>query len=172
MSDQLVSKGGGGDSDGGMSGGGGTAPGWLNDALDDVGQEFATLEEDFGEMGFGAAGDGSPEMDELNQESEGTPFEVSGQGETAMGMSILDIADGEGGGEEFLGGIVDKVKNAIKKRAQKIIKKITDLVRRLGAKAKKCLKKVTAAIKAFKAKKWGTAIKRAWEAYRCLRKLA
>ncbi|SLN61701.1 hypothetical protein [Pseudooctadecabacter jejudonensis] len=134
--------------------------------------DFVQFDEDFGTT-FMAPEAETAQTSLLDQAAEGTPF-AAPAAETGGTLSLLEMADGNYGdnGEEGLGSWVrDRVKpivNAIKNRAKKIIKKMVELARRLGKYAK-CVGKIVAAITAFKAKKYGTAIKAAYEAFKCIR---
>lgn len=133
--------------------------------------DLLQFDEDFGTH-LMAPETATPETDMLDQATEGTPFSVP-QAETGGTLSLLEMADGNFGTQEegFGSWIRDRVKpivNAIKKRAQKIIKKMVALARRLG-KYRGCVSKIVAAIKAFKAKQYGSAIAKAATAFMCIK---
>lgn len=145
---------------------------------DDEAEEVASIEADFIQFDadFGtnlmAPESETAEANMLDQAADGTPF-AAPKAETGGTLSLLEMADGNyGNGEEGFGSWVkDRFKpivNAIKNRAKKIIAKMVALARRLG-KYRTCIAKIIAAIKAFKAKKWGSAIKAAFTAFKCIR---
>jgi len=134
-------------------------------------QDFIQFDEDFG-TNLMAPDSVTNETSLLDQAAEGTPF-AAPTAETGGTLSLLDIADGNTGSqEEGLGDWVrDRFRpivNAVKNRAKKIIAKMVALARRLGKYAQ-CVGKIIAAITAFKAKKYGSAIKAALEAFKCIR---
>ena len=134
-------------------------------------REFVQFDEDFG-TSLMAPESATNENSMLDQATEGTPF-AAPAAETGGTLSLLDLADGDTGTQEegvgdWLRDRVRPVVNAIKNRASKIIKKMVELARRLGKYAK-CVGKIIAAITAFKAKKYGSAIKAAFEAFKCIR---
>ena len=145
--------------------------------LDEIEAEFAELESDFGDLGLEDDDDpASSEMQEFEATLSGTEF-ASENAEADMGdaLTILQIADGQlpsGGEEGFFGSVLDVVKNPIKKiikrKAKKIIKHLMSLVRRF-AKYRACLPAITLAIAAYKTGKYGTAVKRGYAAYKCIR---
>lgn len=149
------------------------------DSGDQEAEEVASIEADFIQFDadFGtnlmAPESAAASTNALDQAAEGTPF-AAPKAETGGTLGLLEMADGNFGdnGEEGFGSwIRDRVKpvvNAIKNRAKKIIAKMVALARRLGKYAA-CVGKIVAAIAAFKAKKWGTAIKAAFEAFKCIR---
>ena len=133
--------------------------------------DFIQFDEDFG-TSLMAPESVANETGLLDQAAEGTPF-AAPAAESGGTLSLLDLADGNTGTQEegFGDWIRDRVRpvvNAIANRAKKIIAKMVALARRLGKYAK-CVSKIIAAIKAFKAKKFGSAIKAAFEAFKCIR---
>lgn len=134
--------------------------------------DFVQFDEDFG-TNLMAPESETSQTSMLDEAAQGTPF-AAPAAETGGVLGLLEMADGDFGdnGEEGFGDwIKRRVKplvNAIKARAQKIINKMVALARRLGKYAK-CVGKIIAAIAAFKAKKFGTAIKAAFEAFKCIR---
>ncbi len=134
-------------------------------------QDFVQFDEDFGTT-LMAPESVANETSMLDQAAEGTPF-AAPAAETGGTLSLLELADGNTGTQEegigdWFRDRVRPVVNAIKNRARKIIKKMVALARRLGKYAK-CVGKIIAAITAFKAKKYGSAIKAAFEAFKCIR---
>lgn len=138
--------------------------------------EFAELTDELGvnlEEETSVAAD-SDEFAELNAAIAGTEFAVGGQ-ESSTPLSILDIADGDfgaGAQEGFLGDLFDKIKrpvvNLVKRRASRLISRLNRLVRQ-ASKYSSCVPMVVAAVAAFKAGKYGTAVKRAYAAFKCIR---
>lgn len=134
--------------------------------------DFIAFDEDFG-TNLTQPESETSQTSLLDQAAEGTPF-AAPAAETGSTLSLLEMADGNFGdnGEEGFGSwIRDRFKpvvNAIMNRAKKIIAKMVSLARRLGKYAK-CVTKIVAAIAAFKAKKYGSAIAKAFEAFKCIK---
>lgn len=138
--------------------------------------EFAEITDEFGvdleEETQEAHLDG---LSELDAALAGTEF-AAGPQESSTPLSILDIADGNVGGgdlqEGFLGDLWDKVKkpivNVVKRRASGLIKRLNGLVRK-SAKYRSCVPTVVDTVSAFKSGKYGTAVKRAYAAFKCIR---
>ena len=131
--------------------------------------EFEQLESDFGIELTGRLG-AAAEHDILDDAISGTVF-AAPSAETGGTLSLLDIADGNTGGQEGFFDIFNPVVNALKKRAQKIIAKIVKLVRK-AAKFAPCVPLVAKAVRSFAAKKYGTALKEALAAFSCIRSKA
>lgn len=132
--------------------------------------DFEQFDEDFG-TNLTAPETSTASMDMLDEATVGTPF-AAPQAESGGTLSLLDIADGNYGTQEegFGSWLSDRLKpvvNAIKKRAEKIIAKMIALAKRLGKYAP-CVSKIVAAIKAFKAKQYGSAISKAYVAFNCI----
>tara|TARA_R110002110_G_scaffold207914_2_gene420095 strand:- start:145 stop:660 length:516 start_codon:yes stop_codon:yes gene_type:complete len=139
-------------------------------AIASIAQDFKQFDEDFG-TNLTAPETASADTEMLDEATVGTPF-AAPSAESGGTLSLLDMADGNfGSQEESLGSwLRDRVKpvvNAIMNRAQKIIAKMVDLARRLG-KYSACVSKIVAAINAFKAKQYGSAISKAYTAFRCI----
>lgn len=131
--------------------------------------EFQQLETDFGIELTGRLG-AAAENDILDEAITGTVFDGP-SAETGGTLSLLDIADGNMGGQEGFLSVFNPIVNAIKKRAQKIIAKIVKLVRKL-AKYAPCIPLVAKAVRSFSAKKYGTALKEALAAFSCIQSKA
>ena len=134
-------------------------------------QDFKQFDEDFG-TDLTAPETSSADTEMLDEAAAGTPF-AAPQAETGGTLSLLDMADGNfGSQEESIGSwLRDRLKpvvNAIMNRAKKIIAKMVALARRLG-KYRACISKIVAAINAFKAKQYGSAITKAYTAFRCIK---
>ncbi len=148
----------------------------LTSDIESIESEFAELTEAFGDLGLDAPGqqESSGELAELDAAVAGTEFDlpVSSDGEA---NSILEIADDLSldSMEEGLGSIFRKigkgVRNIFKGKARKIIRKIVRLVRKYS-RLKACVPAVAVAVAAFKAGKYGTAIRSGWAALKCIRK--
>lgn len=141
--------------------------------LDEIEAEFSILESDFGDLGLEDGDDSvSSELQSFEAALAGTEFgSESAEADMGSSLTILQIADGEspGGGEEGWGfNPFSFVPNIIKRKAKKIIAKLTKLIRKY-AKYRACIPAVTQAVAAFQAKKYGTALKRGYAAYRCIR---
>lgn len=145
--------------------------------LDEIEAEFSVLESDFGDLGL-EDGDASvsSELKDFEAALAGTEFSSeSAESEMGSTLTILQIADGEtpdGGEEGWLGDAWKTIKrpvvNIVKRKAKKIIARLTKLIRKY-AKYRACIPAVTLAVAAFKAGKYGTALKQAYAAYRCIR---
>lgn len=139
-------------------------------AIASIAQDFKQFDEDFG-TNLTTPETATADTEMLDEATAGTPF-AAPKAESGGTLSLLDMADGNfGSQEESLGSwLRDKVKpvvNAIMNRAKKIIAKMVDLARRLG-KYSACVSKIVAAINAFKAKQFGSAISKAYTAFRCI----
>lgn len=75
-------------------------------------------------------------------------------------MSLGEMSDNEFD-EKFIG-------NFLRNKAKKLIARLVRLVKRYG-KCAKCAPKVVAAVKYYKLKKYVSAIRAAYDAYRCIR---
>jgi len=158
--------------------------------LMEIEADLKELEEDFGDIGLTGSDDeqeSSSEIESLNRMVEGTDFEFSVP-ESTSEITVLDIADADLSEEEMQEGIWDVVKSAagavtstisgipgagfirrqIKKRAGRLISKLIKLVKKYKRLAV-CVPKVTAAVAAFKAGRYGTALKLGFSAYRCIK---
>jgi len=153
--------------------------------LESIEMEISELEADLGDLGLdddvqSDSSESSSELSELESVLAGTEFE-SAATKPSGGLSILEIADGAIPEESFQEGILGSlgkigqmlnpirlVKSAVKGKARSIIRKITGLVRKY-AKLAPCAPKVTAAVVAFKAGQYGTALKAGWSAYKCIK---
>ncbi|WP_373028517.1 hypothetical protein [Sulfitobacter sp.] len=140
-----------------------------NAEIAEIMAEFEQLESDFGIELTGRLG-AAAEHDILDDAISGTVF-AAPSAETGGTLSLLDIADGNTGGQEGFFDIFNPVVNALKKRAQKIIAKIVKLVRK-AAKFAPCVPLVAKAVRSFAAKKYGTALKEALAAFSCIRSKA
>jgi hypothetical protein len=128
--------------------------------------EFKKVEEDFG-VNLMSRLSSRAEHDALDQAIKGTVFSSAGAESGGM-LSLLDIADGKGfNGQEGVLDVLNPVVNAIKLRAQKIIAMIVKLVRK-GAKYAPCIPQVTAAVAAFSAQQYGSALTAAMSAFACI----
>jgi hypothetical protein len=141
----------------------------VNAEIAEIMAEFEQLEADFGVELTGRLG-AAAENDILDDALAGTVFAAPSP-ESGGTLSLLDIADGNTGGQEGIFDIFKPVVNAIKKRAQKIIAKIVKLVRKL-AKYAPCIPLVAKAVRSFSAKKYGTALKEALAAFSCIQSKA
>lgn len=135
--------------------------------IDEIAQEFAQFEKDFDINVMDEAG-ATQESNKMTDAISGSVFEAPNQ-ESDGAIGLLALADGEGGdGQE--GWFRDRFKpivRAIAARAKSIIQKMINLAHRLG-KYRGCISKIVAAINAFKAKKFGTAIRYSVSAFRCI----
>jgi hypothetical protein len=141
----------------------------VNAEIAEIMAEFEQLEADFGIELTGRLG-AAAENDILDEALAGTVF-AAPSAETGGTLSLLDIADGNTGGQEGFFDVFKPVVNAIKNRAQKIIAKIVKLVRKL-AKYAPCIPLVAKAVRSFAAKKYGTALKDALAAFACIQSKA
>ncbi|OEU66499.1 MAG: hypothetical protein BA863_06130 [Desulfovibrio sp. S3730MH75] len=140
--------------------------------LDQIGEDFADLEDVFGKQAFGFAGveSASEPLAALDAELENSGL-IGDTPQLAMAsqMNIMALADGEIDAQSLdLQGWFPNPINWIKKKAAKIIRKIVVLVKKY-AKYAKCIPAVTKAVALFKAKKYGSALKQAYSAYTCIK---
>ncbi|MFV0303204.1 MAG: hypothetical protein ACK5IP_20430 [Paracoccus sp. (in: a-proteobacteria)] len=142
----------------------GNGGGPVSAELADLDREFADLIADFD---LDDGGD-TPEMGALDAAIAGTEFASAGAERGSV--SLLDIADGvmPESMSESQAEIFGKIGGIFKRRASRLIKKLIGIVRS-AAKYKSCVPLVTAAVVAFKAGKWGTALRQALSAYRCIK---
>jgi len=140
--------------------------------------EIRELQEDFGDLGLDDDDDTEQisvnELDKLNAAIEGTVFEVSAA-ESSGELTILQIADGLFPDQSMQEGWFPSLPNPfilarklIKGKASKIINKIVRLVKKYR-KLALCVPTVTLAVAAFKAGKYGTALKSGISAYTCIK---
>lgn len=144
------------------------------DALDSLGMGtgdaefdalFEEIAEEFGESPE-ALGD---EYDELNAAIAGTDLDVPAP-ETADMSRLYEIADGtltESGTETP--ELFDFIKRRFRKRAEQAARALIRKVKS-AARYAKCIPAVLKVVAAVKAGKWGTAIREALAAWRCIRK--
>ncbi len=120
--------------------------------------DFDTLDAEFADLGFDEMGDAQDEMSELDAELSGTGLaEMAGGGGGDFSQMFAEDFD-----EQFIG-------NLIKNKAKAIIAKIVGLVKKAKGCAH-CMPKVLNAVRLFKSGSYVSALKAAWDAYRCIRK--
>ncbi len=141
--------------------------------------EFAEIEADINELEgyFGDLGlddddqeSSSSEFAELDAALAGTEF-ATGGAESAAPSTFIDLADGAGGAggeQQELFGLPNPFTYVAKKAAKKAIKWALKRVRK-SAKYRKCADKLTSALAAYKRRKYGTALKRAYSAAKCIK---
>lgn len=138
--------------------------------LDSIGEEFADIEDLFGKQAFGFSGAESASEPLAALDAELADSGLMGdtpQLAMAGQMNMLALADGEIDAQSLdLQGW--NPLNWLKKKAAKIIRKIVALVKKY-AKYAKCIPAVTKAVVLFKAKKYGSALRQAYAAYRCIK---
>ena len=124
--------------------------------LNEMAAEFAMMDAEFAEMGLVELDSGLSEaFAELDKELSEAGLETLGM-ETG-GLSELAVNDFD---EAFIGKF-------LRNKAQKLIATVVRLVKRYASCAT-CVPKVTQAVAYFKAKKYGSAIRAAYDAYRCI----
>ncbi len=125
--------------------------------LDEMATEFAAMDAEFSEFGL-------DEMDsEIGEAFAELDAELDAAGIGAMDFDAMSI--GEMTDNDYDAQFVGKF---LRNKAKKLIATIVRLVRRYS-KCKKCLPKVLIAVRYFNAKKYGSAIRAAYDAYRCIR---
>ena len=132
--------------------------------LQELEAELSELATDFEEFEMASGEDGGPsssELSELDAELSGTEFEELGLDADDVGVADIRAMSGDEADMLFFGGW-------IKRKVKKLIRKIVRLVKKYR-KLASCVPKVTAAVVAFKARKWVTALRRAYSAYRCIK---
>jgi len=133
--------------------------------------ELAELDIEFAELveEFDLEQDSSTDTtSELDAQIAGTELDPASGTEVGQSMSILDIADRVGTGAESDAEFFGAIGNWIRKKAAKLIRKLITIVRK-APKYAPCIPKVMTAVAAFKAKKWGTALRLAYSAYKCIK---
>ena len=121
-------------------------------ALSDEFEEFSLLEDEFGEEGMGA-------LEALEQELASVP-ELNDE----VGAMSIDMLTEDAQMEmQFLGGF-------LKRKVAKLLKKLVNLLRRHGAKLAHCVPVVTEAIRLFKKGKYIAALRKVYQAYKCIKK--
>lgn len=125
--------------------------------LQEMEAEFAAMDAEFGAMGL-------EEMDsEFGEAFAELDAELDAAGISELDFdtaSIAEMADNDYD-VQFIGKF-------LRNKAKKLIATIVRLVRRYG-KCAKCMPKVLKAVRYFKAKKYASAIRAAYDAYRCIR---
>lgn len=126
--------------------------------LQEMEAEFAAMDAEFAELGLDEMdSDIGEAFAELDAELDG-----AGIGEfDAEVASIGELADNDYDAQ-FIG-------RYLRNKAKKLIATIVRLVRRYS-KCRTCLPKVLKAVRYFKAKKYASAIRAAYDAYRCIRR--
>jgi hypothetical protein len=127
----------------------------------DMDQELQELAAEFADLGFDAA-DLSALDDDVFSEFEATVQDAGLGGGEFESMSLEMLADDQAD-LAFLGGY-------LKRKVKKLLDKLVALVRRHGPKLARCVPKVTKAIVLFKAGKYASALKAAYDAYKCIRR--
>lgn len=126
--------------------------------------ELQEMEAEFSAMDAEFEGLGLDEMDSVFSEAFAElDAELDAAGISALEadtMSIGEMADNDFD-EQFIGRF-------LRNKAKKLIARLVRLVKRYG-KCAKCAPKVIAAVKYFKTKKYASAIRAAYDAYRCIR---
>ncbi len=125
--------------------------------LEELQAEFDSLEADFAEFDLAEMDDDHETLSELDAELSGT-----GLGELSVGGDDYSEMFADEFEQQFIGRL-------LKGKARKIIARIVALVKRAKGCAH-CVPKVVSAVRLFKAKRYGAAIRAAWVAYRCIRK--
>lgn len=128
-------------------------------------REFAELMEDF-DLEESADSDDLADLDAMIK---GTEFEDTAT-ESAPSLSLLDIADQAGTGTiaESQAEFATAIGGFVRRRVSRLLRKLLRLVRK-SKKYAGCIPAVAKAVAAFKAGKWGTALRLALAAYRCIR---
>jgi hypothetical protein len=148
--------------------------------LEEIENEIKELEEDFGDIGLDVDDDdeeeSSSELDNLNAEIKGTDLDTTGAESASIGggeLTLLQIADGQIPEQSMQEGWLPKwfprIPNIFKRRAKKIIRKITWLVKKYK-KLAPCVPAVTKAVVAFKTGRYGSAIRYGISAMYCIKK--
>jgi hypothetical protein len=124
-------------------------------------QELQELAAEFADLGFDGA-DLSALDDDVFKQFEATVQAAGLGGGEFESMSLETLADDQAD-LAFLGGF-------LKGKVKKLLDKLVALVRRHGPKLARCVPLVTKAIGLFKAGKYASALKAAYDAYRCIRR--
>lgn len=125
--------------------------------LQEMEAEFTAMDAEFSAFGLG-------EMDsEVSEAFAELDAELDAAGIGAMGFETLSIS--EMTDNDYDAQFVGKF---LRDKAQKLIATVVRLVKRYS-KCKECVPKVLSAVRYFKAKKYGSAIRAAYDAYSCIR---
>ncbi|VAW48349.1 hypothetical protein MNBD_GAMMA04-103 [hydrothermal vent metagenome] len=133
--------------------------------------EISELESYFGDLGLDDDDQetSSDEFSELNVALAGSEF-ASESAETSGALTFIEIADGASEGmddqQEF--GWPNPSKYVTKKLAKKWIKWCLKFVKRV-AKFRSCAPKLAFAVASYKREKYGTALKQAYSAAKCIK---
>ena len=152
--------------------------------------EFAAIQEELDELEsfVGPLGlddddeETSSETSELDQALAGSEF-ATDTAESTGELSFIELADGDDDDDdgddqqEGFRSIVRRVRRrsrglqrwVAKQLTRKTIKWVLKYIRK-AAKYRKCIPSISAALRAFKRKKYGTALKQAYRAAKCIRK--
>lgn len=135
----------------------------------EIESEIAELTSFFGDLGLDEDNEetSSSVYSELDAALAGTEFAEEVESSSA-GSTFLDMADGDDGGLQEGWGFPNPVKYIAKKVARKVIKWVLKYVKK-AAKFRKCAAKISSALRAYKRGKYGTALKRAYSAAKCVR---
>ena len=135
--------------------------------LKDLDQELQEFDPDL--FGSEAGGEELGELDELDEEIDDAGLggladdESFGEMEAIGGLEGLVQLGEEGDFEKaFIFGY-------LKKKAKRLIKKIYRIIKRYRA-CRKCIKPFLKAVRAYKKRKYGSAIWHAWKTVKCIRK--
>jgi len=150
--------------------------------LQTIENDIEELESIFGDLGLGSPSDdeaeSSSELDALDQALAGTEFETSDLTESgSVGSSnFFEMADTiESDDADLQEGWRDRLdprrvaQRLAKSKAKKWIGIIVRLIRRHRGCAR-CAPAVARAVSAFSQKRYGTAVRHAFSAYRCIKK--
>lgn len=139
--------------------------------FDEIEADIGELEAHFGDLGFDDDEQDaeSGEMSELETALAGTEFD-SDVAKSSGQMTFMEAADGVGGppsGEDAEFSFLNPAKLLAKFLAKKAIRFALKYVRR--SKFAPCARLVAQALRAFKAKRYGTALKYAYRAGKCIK---
>ncbi len=145
----------------------------LNIELQQLEDDFAELNEMFGSEELNFSEESSEELGALDAALEGAG--ISELGGSSGQLSLMAVADGEIDEQSLIEQgwprwpkSWPRPGDIFRGRARKIIRKIVRLVKKYKKYAP-CIPAVTKAIVLFKARKYGSALKAAYSAYRCIK---
>jgi len=141
----------------------------LSVELNQLDEDFAELNSLFDDQLFSVTTDSSEELDALDVALEGSGLEEADSPASSQ-LSLLDAMDSDFSAQSLeMQGMFGSVKKWLKKKAAKIIRKIVKLVRKYS-KLKACIPAVTKAVALFKSKKYASAARAGYSAYKCIKK--
>ncbi|MCK5888967.1 MAG: hypothetical protein KAG19_03385 [Methylococcales bacterium] len=140
----------------------------LNVELNELDADFSEFNSVFDGQLLPAVADSSEELDALGVALEGSDIEETDL-TTSSQLSLLDLMDGDFSAQSLDMQGWGWPWDWPRRKCSKIIRKIVGLVRKYS-KLKACVPAVTKAVALFKAKKYVSALRAAYSAYKCIKR--